>query len=195
MTDLIYRAYPDLAEGEMARLRSSVVNTDSLAEVATEIGLGDEVRLGKGEEASGGRTKASILANTFEAVVGAIYLDRGLSAVMDALGPMFTDRLEVSQGSGHRYDAKTALQEVAVRLTGTPPTYRVSSSGPDHDKRFSAQVVVADEVCGSGSGRSKKQAEYLAAREALEHLDAGSDLPRETAPAAADERRPDARAS
>lgn len=171
VTDLIYRDYPEIPEGEMARLRASVVNTRSLATVAREIGLGSEIRLGRGEEASGGRDKASLLADTLEAVVGAVYLDRGYEAVRAALAGIFRNRLAVSHAGKERYDAKTALQEVVVRLTGGAPLYRVASSGPDHDKRFSAQVRIDGREMGTGEGRSKKEAEYNAARQALAQID------------------------
>lgn len=171
VTDLIYRDNPDLAEGEMARLRASVVNTHALAHLASDLGLGDHILLGKGEEASGGRSKPSLLANTFEAVVGAVYLDRGIDAVREALTPLFRERIQHSIARGDRYDAKTALQEVAVRQAGDQPRYRVSSSGPDHDKRFTADVYVEERLMGSGTGRSKKEAEYNAAREALDRME------------------------
>ena len=135
--------------------------------------MGEHIRLGKGEEASGGREKPSLLANTFEAVVGAVYLDRGVDVVKDALAPIFSDRIARSVDSGDRYDAKTALQEVVVQKTAGSPLYRVASSGPDHDKRFTADVFVDEKLYGSGSGRSKKEAEYNAAREALGRLAEG----------------------
>lgn len=171
VTDLIYRSYPDLAEGEMARLRASVVNTHALAEIGREIGLGDHIRFGRGEEASGGREKDSLLANTFEAVLGAVYLDKGLDHVRGALEPIFTEKLERSLETGDRYDAKTALQEVVVKATGGQPEYRMSATGPDHDKRFTADVFVGTTLMGSGAGRSKKEAEYNAAREALARVE------------------------
>ena len=170
VTDLIYNRYPELNEGEMARLRASVVNTNALAELASSLGLGERMLLGKGEEASGGREKASLLANAFEAVVGAMFLDGGMDLAEERLTPLFVDRLEESMQARSRYDAKTALQEVSVRESGELPSYRVASSGPDHDKRFVAHVYMNDELYGSGSGRSKKEAEQKAATEALERL-------------------------
>ena len=170
MTDLIYDLHPELTEGEMARLRASVVNTSALAEIAGEYGVGEHLRLGRGEEASGGREKASLLADTFEAVVGAVYLDRGLDVVRTALEPIFTSLLDRSIAAAERYDAKTALQEVAVRGTSELPVYRVSASGPDHDRRYAAHVYVDDELWGTGAGRSKKEAEQNAAREALRKI-------------------------
>jgi ribonuclease-3 len=170
VTDLIYNRYPDLSEGEMARLRASVVNTHALADVAVDLGLDERMRLGKGEEASGGRKKASLLANAFEAVVGAMYLDKGIEDVARRLEPVFLERVEASMASRARYDAKTALQEVAVKETGELPDYRVASSGPDHDKRFVAHVFVDGREFGSGTGRSKKEAEQRAATQALERF-------------------------
>ena len=175
VTTLIYRSYPALPEGDMARLRASVVNASALAEVARSMDLGPLIRVGKGEEASGGRDKISLLADTLEAVVGAVYLDRGLSAVEEALIPIFSERLTVAAAATERYDAKTALQEISVKEHASVPSYRVSSSGPDHDKRFSAHVYLEDELYGSGVGRSKKEAEQLAAKEALARI--GTDRP------------------
>lgn len=176
VTALIYEAYPDLSEGEMARLRASVVNTEALADAARQLGLGEYILLGKGEEASGGREKSSLLANSFEAIVGAVYLDRGLPEVERALRPLFDARILESMGSG-RYDSKTALQELVVRVTGELPHYRIASSGPDHEKRFEAHVFVDAEKYGTGVGRNKKEAEQHAARAALERFqeEGGSD--------------------
>jgi ribonuclease-3 len=170
VTTLIYESYPELTEGEMARMRASVVNTDALADLGRELGLGDHILLGKGEETSGGRDKASLLANVFEAIVGAVYLERGLGSITAVLVPLFEPLLEEST-TGTRYDSKTALQEIAVKNTGELPSYRVASSGPDHDKRFVAHVFLANEPFGDGSGRSKKEAEQNAARQALERME------------------------
>jgi ribonuclease-3 len=174
VTDLVFHEYPALAEGEMARLRASVVNTSALAELARAMGLGAHIRLGKGEESSGGRDKPSLLADTFEALIGAVYLERGIGAVTDVLVPLFADLLSAVVAAGGGHDPKTALQELAVRSCSARPLYRVVSTGPDHDKRFTASVYVADELCGAGAGRSKKQAEQNAAREALLHLGGAS---------------------
>lgn len=172
VTDLIYREHPELSEGEMARLRASVVNTHALAALAAELGLGEHLLLGRGEESSGGRLKPSLLADALEAVIGAVYLERGIDALRSALEPLFRARLQAS-ATGERYDAKTALQEVAVRTSGDVPAYRVASSGPDHDKRFTAHVYVDDQLFGVGDGRSKKEAEQNAARAALDRLGMG----------------------
>jgi ribonuclease-3 len=171
VTDLIFRNYPDVPEGDMARLRASVVNTRALADLARGLRLGDHILLGKGEEASGGRDKSSLLADTFEALVGAAYVDVGTDRLAEVLGPMFAELLADTRASGGGYDSKTALQELAVRDRGGRPSYRVASSGPDHDKRFIAHVYLQDELFGVGSGRSKKEAEQSAAREALERFE------------------------
>ena len=170
VTDLIYNRFPDLNEGEMARLRASVVNTNALADLAAGLGLGEHILLGKGEEASGGREKSSLLANSFEAVVGAIFLDQGMEGAVRVLTPLFEERVAESMRARSRYDAKTALQEISVRETSELPSYRVASSGPDHDKRFVAHVYIDDDLVGSGAGRSKKEAEQKAATEALERF-------------------------
>jgi ribonuclease III len=189
VTDLIYDTHPELAEGDMARLRASVVNTQALADLARDVGIGEHLKLGKGEEGSGGRDKASILADTLEAVVGAVYVARGIDAVRSALVPLFTDLIDRSF-AGLPFDPKTLLQEVVARREGVFPTYRVSSSGPDHDKRFDATVLIEGRDFGSGSGRSKKEAEQHAAREALQRLEIDK---RPTDPSTT--RSPDARAS
>jgi ribonuclease-3 len=194
VTDLIFRAHPSLAEGDMAKLRASVVNKHALADLARLLELGDHIKLGRGEEASGGRNKDSLLADTLEAVFGAVYLDRGLATLRTTIEPLFGGLVADAVRSGGGHDPKTALQEVAVRDRGGRPSYRVASSGPDHDKRFVAHVYVGDELFGVGSGRSKKEAEQKAAREALGRL---SEVPVEEildAPAAPEGER-DARAS
>ena len=169
VTALIYERFPQMSEGDMARLRASVVNTEALAEEARELGLGEHMRLGKGEEATGGRAKSSLLANAFEALVGAVYVDRGMAAIERSLRPIFDRKVTDSVAAGP-YDSKTSLQEVVVRRTGALPTYRIASSGPDHDKSFVAHVYIEDETFGSGRGKSKKEAEQNAAREALDRL-------------------------
>jgi ribonuclease III len=173
VTDLIFQSYPELAEGEMARLRASVVNTIALADIARSLGLGSHIRLGKGEESSGGRDKSSLLADTFEALVGAVYLDRGLDAVAETLVPIFSEQLREVVASGGGHDPKTALQELVVRMGNGRPSYRVGSSGPDHAKSFNARVYIGEQPAGEGAGRSKKEAEQNAARDALVRLAAG----------------------
>ena len=167
VTDHIFTTYPDLTEGEMARLRASVVNTNALADIARSLELGDLIRLGKGEEASGGGDKSSLLADTFEAVIGALYIDRGADIVRDFVTAIFAPLIADLQSSGGAFDPKTELQEVIVRLQGDLPMYRIASSGPEHDKRFIAHVYMGERLLGAGRGRSKKEAEQEAAREAL----------------------------
>jgi len=141
-----------------------------LAEVARELGLGDAVRLGRGEEQSGGRDKASILADTLEAVFGAIYLDRGLQTAGELIKRLFWPRMAAYvRGEGDR-DYKTLLQEMAAQDVGRLPEYRVQERGPDHEKEFTATVYLAGREYGRGTGRSKKEAEQRAAREAHSRL-------------------------
>ena len=173
VTDLIFRSFPDMDEGEMTRLRAAVVSEEPVASIARSIGLGEHIRLGKGEESSGGREKPSLLSDTFEALIGAVYIDRGLDVVAEAVGSLFEPVIKAVAQSGSRFDSKTALQETVVRENGQLPSYRVASSGPDHDRRFSAHVYVGPDLYGSGTGRSKKEAEQEAAREALERLEGG----------------------
>ena len=170
VTDLIFVSYPDLSEGAMAPLRASVVNTHSLADIAREMGLGDNIRLGKGEEISGGRNKSSLLADALEAIIGAVYVEQGLDAARDAIQPIFEKRIAAAVAAGNRFDPKAALQERVVRDGHALPSYQVEGSGPDHDKRFEAEVFVGGHLLGWGRGRSKKEAEQEAARRALESM-------------------------
>ncbi|HEX2294937.1 MAG TPA: ribonuclease III [Actinomycetota bacterium] len=171
VTDLIFATYPELSEGEMAPLRASVVNKHSLAEIGRDLEIGPHIRLGKGEEMGGGRDKDALLADALEALIGAVYLERGIDAARSALVPIFRDRIADAVAAGNRFDPKAALQERVVRAGHALPQFRVVGSGPDHDKRFEAEVFVAGELLGTGRGRSKKEAEQSAAREALARLD------------------------
>ena len=170
VTDALYTTHPDLPEGQLAKLRASVVNTRALAEVARGLQLGRWLRLGRGEEATGGRDKNSILADTMEAVIGAVYLDRGIGGATALVRGLFGPVMVAAAAEGAQLDWKTALQEVmAARGLGVPD-YRITESGPDHDKRFAAQVLVAGEPLGAGDGRSKKEAEQVAAEAACSAL-------------------------
>ena len=170
VTDLAYARFPDLPEGELAKLRAATVNMLTLADIARELGLGQEILLGKGEELSGGRDKTSIVADAMEAVLGAVYLDRGLGAARDLIERLFWPRMAAyARGEGDR-DYKTGLQELAAQDVGTIPQYRVLEDGPDHAKEFTATVFIGGEAYGSGDGRSKKEAEQHAAREAYDRL-------------------------
>jgi ribonuclease-3 len=174
VTDLAYRRFGDLPEGELAKLRAAIVNMGTLAMVARELGLGGQVRLGRGEELSGGREKASILADALEAVFGAVFLDEGVDAAAELIERLFWPRMQAYvRGEGER-DYKTSLQERAAQDLGRLPEYRVVERGPDHQKEFTATVFVGGTELGRGVGRSKKEAEQRAAREAFGRL-SGSD--------------------
>ena len=167
VTDMAYAAYAEMPEGQLAKLRAAIVNMQALADVARSLRLGDVVLLGKGEELSGGRDKASILADALEAVFGAVYLDQGLSVATELIERLFRPRMDAwVRGEGDR-DHKTILQELASRQLRAIPEYRIAERGPDHEKEFTATVVVGGEVLGTGTGRSKKEAEQQAAREAF----------------------------
>jgi ribonuclease-3 len=170
VTDMAYRVFPDLAEGELAKLRASIVNMSSLADVARGLGLGAAVLLGKGEEMSGGRDKASILADALEATLGAVYLDRGLGVATELIQRLFGPRMTAyARGEGDR-DYKTILQELASQDLRALPEYRIAERGPDHQKEFTATVYLAGKPWGTGRGRSKKEAEQQAAHQAWQRL-------------------------
>jgi ribonuclease III len=171
VTDEIYHAHPDDQEGRLAKLRAAGVRTESLAAVARAIGLGAYLRLGRGEAASGGADKDSILADGLEAVIGAVYLDQGFATAYDLIQRLFAARLTELAGVGAALDFKTSLQELAASRFEALPRYEVAADdGPDHAKTFAATVRVSGEVLGRGTGSSKKQAEQQAAREAYERL-------------------------
>jgi ribonuclease III len=179
VTDHIFRTYPELPEGELAKVRATVVSAAALAEVAAELDLGASLLLGKGEDASGGREKPSILADAMEAVIGAIYLDGGWAAAEAfVLGLLGARIAEAAAGPGGQ-DYKTRLQELAARHFDSLPEYRVVDDGPDHAKRFYATVDVGGSARGTGEGRSKKQAEQAAARSAWQDLRDDLDQPPE----------------
>jgi ribonuclease III len=173
VTDLAYRNFGEMPEGELAKLRAAIVNMGTLAVVARELGLGGEILLGRGEELSGGREKASILADALEAVLGAVYLDRGIEVTARVIRRLFWPRIEAyARGEGER-DYKTGLQELAAQDLGRIPEYRILERGPDHEKEFTASVFVGGRELGTGTGRSKKEAEQRAAREAFTRLSGG----------------------
>ena len=167
-----YAAYPVLSEGSLAKIRASVVNTGVLAEVGAELGLGDVVMLGRGEDSTGGRSKPSILANTTEAVIGAVYLDGGPAAARGLVMRLLDSRISVAAAGPGSEDFKTRLQEVVAQEIREVPQYEVTGTGPDHARRYTAQVFVAGEPVGEGAGRSKKDAEQAAARVAWDFLNA-----------------------
>jgi ribonuclease-3 len=169
ITDLLYDAYPQLAEGQMAKVRAAVVSRETLAEIAQLLEIGDHIELATSEEATGGREKASILADAVEAVIGAIYLDGGLDPARSMILGLWADRVADRAKEPGVKDYKTRLQELTAR-DGRRPVYHVEGTGPDHDRHFTATVSVNGTEYGSGEGRSKKAAEQAAAAEALEAL-------------------------
>jgi ribonuclease-3 len=172
VTETLYRSHPELPEGQLAKLRSAVVNMRALAEVARGLGLGEHLRLGKGEEATGGRDKASILADGLEALIGAVYVDRGIDTATAVVHRLFDPLLHRAPHLGAGLDWKTSLQELTATLDLGVPEYRITESGPDHAKSFVATVVLRDGRHGSGQGHSKKEAEQEAAAATWESLSA-----------------------
>ena len=183
ITEELFRRNPDRPEGDLAKLRSSIVNTRALAGVARDLtcsGLGEYVLLGRGEVNTGGHAKASILADTVESLIGAVYLRHGLEGARAVILRLFDDLLDTAPTLGAALEWKSSLQELtAVRGLGAP-RYEVSAEGPDHDRLFTAEVLVGGELYGSGVGRTKKEAELQAAAQAWTTLDS------EPAPADAD---------
>jgi ribonuclease-3 len=170
VADLAYRHHKSLDEGKLTDLRKAVVNADALAELAEALDVGSTLLLGKGEAAAGGRRKRSILSDALEAVIGAVYLDGGPLAAHDIVSRHFGERVADLATLLVGIDHKTALQELVARLYEASPTYVLTEDGPDHAKRFRAEVLVEGETLGLGEGRSKKQAEQAAARAARARL-------------------------
>ena len=170
VADHLYRNHPDLPEGELTRTRAALVCEESLVEVAQELGLGEYLRLGKGEEAGGGRQRPSIRADAVEAVLAAVYLDGGIGSARKIIQKYILSR-EVA-GLTKPHDYKTALQELVQRESGQVLRYRLTGEeGPDHNKRFFVAVELNGNCVGSGTGRSKKEAEQMAAKAAIEALE------------------------
>ncbi len=168
VTDELYEKFPDLDESRLSPLRSGVVNMRALAQVARDINLGQYLRIGKGEEATNGRDKNSILADSFEALVGAIYLDHGYNKTAEIVLNLLRPVIDSAQSSGAALDGKTALQELAASLGLTSPEYEIGESGPDHDKSFTAIAILSGERYPQGVGKSKREAEQAAAKLAHE---------------------------
>jgi len=166
----LYAEFPAMPEAEMSKVRASVVSATALAEVAAGLDLGAGLRLGKGEAASGGRDKPSILADALEAVIGAIYRDGGWSSARAVVLELLSDRIYAAAEGPGGQDYKSQLQELAARRFDHLPVYELRGEGPDHQKRFFAQVRVGGVVRGEGEGRSKKQAEQRAAEAAWRRL-------------------------
>lgn len=173
ITEELYHRHPDRSEGDLAKLRASIVNTHALADVGrdlTEDGLGSYLLLGKGEENSGGADKSSILADGVESLLGAIYLEHGASVVREVILRLFGNLLDTAPTLGAGLDWKSSLQELTASRGLGVPSYLVTSTGPDHDKEFTATVVVAEREYGRGIGRTKKEAELKAAAAAWNTL-------------------------
>ena len=170
VTDTLYRTHPDLPEGQLAKLRAAVVNAKALAGIGRELGLGEHLLLGRGEETTGGRDKSSIVADTVEAVIGAVYLDQGLDVATALIHRLFDPLIAESAGLGAGLDWKTSLQELCAAQSLGVPEYVVDESGPDHMKSFRARVRVGSELYGDGRGGSKKEAEQQAASTAYAEL-------------------------
>lgn len=170
ITEHLYTRFPDYPEGRLAKLRAAVVNANALADVARRLELGPLVMLGKGELATGGADKSSILADAFESTLGALFLSAGGDAAERFVHHLFDALVETADGLGAGLDWKTSLQELCATLELGAPTYAVSESGPDHDKRFEAVALIGQRVFSSAPGRSKKQAEQGAAKAAFEAL-------------------------
>ena len=171
IAEVLYQEYPDANEGEMTRRRAALVSRDALTRVAKGISLGDYLYLGKGEASSGGRQKKANLAGALEAVIAAVYLDRGIQVTRDFLIRLLDEEMACLVSKDTVIDYKSKLQETVQSRYQTAPGYRmVAEKGPDHDKTFTVEVLVRDSVLGQGTGKSKKEAETEAARIALEKL-------------------------
>ena len=174
VADIVYSQHSDLPEGKLTDLRKSVVNANALAEVAVDLGIGEHLMLGKGEDTAGGREKTSILSDALEAVIGAVYIDAGPQATHNVVSALMGKRIVDAVGGLDRLDAKTRLQELASKLEAHVH-YKVEDEGPDHEKMFFATVFVGDRELGYGEGKSKKAAEQIAAEIACDVLN--SELP------------------
>lgn len=172
ITDALYHRYPELPEGQLAKFRSAIVNARALADVARTLNLGTFIRLGRGEESTGGRDKSSILADTFEAILGAAYLDHGIDVTRKLILDLFEELISQAATLGAGLDWKTSLQELTAEIGVGVPSYSIAESGPDHAKEFSAQVVLGDRLYGHGTGSNKKEAEQQAAASAYAELSA-----------------------
>lgn len=170
VTDSLYRTFPDLPEGQLAKLRAAVVNARTLAAIGRDLGIGPALRLGRGEETTGGRDKSSILADTVEALIGAVFVEHGIEVATRIVHRLVDAHVEISASLGAALDWKTSLQELTANLALGVPLYVVTEDGPDHAKTFEARVALGDELLGYGKGRSKKAAEQAAAATAYEEL-------------------------
>ena len=171
VSDMLYARYPEMSEGRMTRIRAALVRTETLAKLARQFNLGDLLKMARGEEESGGRTRKTNLCNTFEALIGALYLDEGAEAVRRVVVPLFEPILDAVIQTHADKDPKSRFQEWSQAELGITPVYHtISSIGEDHDKNFTVEVWVNNAIAGWGSGKSKQAAEQAAARQALEEF-------------------------
>ena len=170
VTQELYQKLPDMDESRLSPLRSGVVNTKALAQIARDLKIGNFLRIGKGEEVTGGRDKNSLLADSLEALIGAIYLSHGFATSQKVVGALINETMENAKDRGAGLDGKTSLQELAAARKISAPEYLISESGPDHDKTFVATAIVGGEEISTGEGKSKREAEQIAARIAYEKL-------------------------
>ena len=179
VSDLLMRRFPEKDEGDLSKMRASLVNSAVLAEKAADLKLGALLRMGKGEERSGGREKESILAGAMEAILGGIYWDGGYEAARRVVEKYFA--ADIKERKLGQHDHKTRLQEISQMLFRAPPVYRlVAETGPDHEKRFATEIIINGKILGRGEGKSKKQSEQEAARRALEELQHSGEVKKET---------------
>jgi ribonuclease-3 len=172
VSDYLYRKYPDRPEGELTSFRSAIVRTESLAQASKEMGYGKYLRLAKGEEESGGREKDYILANTFESVLGAIYIDQGYKPCEELVSKILISKIDNIVKNRLDIDSKTKIQELAQAKYGHTPTYEVlKEHGPDHNKKFIIGVKVGNKIIGKGRGASKQKAEEAAAQKGLKYIE------------------------
>ncbi len=170
VTEELFRRFPDLDESRLSPLRSGVVNMRALADIARTLELGSYIRLGKGEENTGGRDKNSLLSDALEAIIGAIYIESGFQKTSEIVGGLIEKTLVIAVEKGAGLDGKTALQELVALSGKGSPEYLVTETGPDHDKSFTAFAMIAGEAIAQGEGKSKREAEQIAARVAFELL-------------------------
>lgn len=169
VTDFLFQKYPEKPEGELTAIRAALVNTVSIADAATRLGINDHLLLSKGEERDTGRARQYILANAFESVIGALYLDQGYEAAKNFIGDQLFDRTEAIVAKRLWQDAKSRFQELAQEHTGITPSYEtLGQTGPDHDRTFTVGVCLGKEKIAEGKGRSKQEAEQVAAEKAIE---------------------------
>jgi ribonuclease-3 len=174
VTRILFAQFPQMPEGELTRLRSALVRTETLADIAAQLELGAVLRISRGEDLTGGRLRRSLLCDAFEALLGALYLDQGLEAVADFVVPLLMPMVDHILAEGLHMDARSKLQEWSQATHGETPIYEViSEEGPDHEKEFTTEVLIGERVIGQGQGRSKQMAAQAAARHVLKLLEAG----------------------